>query len=328
MRCARPVQLRALERVESDAYVEHRLRVAGCRGSSIPFTASALRALHRAARGTPRTLHVVAEGALQLGHEAGRTRIGAGLVNAAAGIGRASRPDRDEDDFAESALRHGWSFDGLSRWLPSVSLPDPRRLSQLDRRALAAGAAALLLGGFVWYAGWPAIDLGPGASERARVARTADPPAIALSASAQRAEPRLLASRLERQPAELNAAEALARIVELWGFAGEVPGRVDPSDMSGALRAVAPLRLEPPRRTTLDALRVDDRPVILEIAPEPGKIRYAALARLDADGAALLLTTGRRFVVRPELLQELWTGRALLTSAEQAGARVPRLERR
>jgi len=57
--------LRGLQRDEIGAYVEHRLAIAGLVGATL-FDRSALRALHRASRGVPRLVNILAHKALLL----------------------------------------------------------------------------------------------------------------------------------------------------------------------------------------------------------------------------------------------------------------------
>ena len=57
--------LRGLDRAEIGAYVEHRLAIAGHAGAPL-FDAGALRALHRASRGVPRLVNILAHKALLL----------------------------------------------------------------------------------------------------------------------------------------------------------------------------------------------------------------------------------------------------------------------
>ncbi len=56
-------RLRGLDRREVGKYLEHRLRVAGYRGEGV-FLPRTVRALHRASRGTPRLLNILAHKAL------------------------------------------------------------------------------------------------------------------------------------------------------------------------------------------------------------------------------------------------------------------------
>jgi MSHA biogenesis protein MshM len=58
-------QLRGLDREEIGAYVEHRLAIAGHAGAPL-FDAGALRKLHRASRGVPRLVNILAHKAMLL----------------------------------------------------------------------------------------------------------------------------------------------------------------------------------------------------------------------------------------------------------------------
>lgn len=64
-RIAFSCRLEGLKRDEVDIYLAHRLRVAGYRGQGL-FTATAVRRIHRAARGVPRLLNILANKALLL----------------------------------------------------------------------------------------------------------------------------------------------------------------------------------------------------------------------------------------------------------------------
>jgi len=77
--------LRGLDREEIGAYVEHRLAIAGHAGAPL-FDAAALRALHRASRGVPRLVNILAHKALLLvfgegGRRAGRRHVHAAVVD-------------------------------------------------------------------------------------------------------------------------------------------------------------------------------------------------------------------------------------------------------
>ncbi len=67
---------------ETDAYVRHRLSVAGC--SRLPFTRLALRRLHDHAGGVPRLINIVADRALVAGYAKSLNQIGEREVDLAA----------------------------------------------------------------------------------------------------------------------------------------------------------------------------------------------------------------------------------------------------
>jgi len=74
--------LTPLARAESEAYLRHRLAVAGA--AEFPFRAAAVRRLHALSGGVPRLLNVLGERALLAGYVHGRRRIDAALVALAA----------------------------------------------------------------------------------------------------------------------------------------------------------------------------------------------------------------------------------------------------
>lgn len=75
-------RLRALGFPELAYYLSHRLRVAGYRGSGV-FPPAALRVLHRATRGVPRLVNIVAHKAMLLAYGEGLHEAGAKHVRAA-----------------------------------------------------------------------------------------------------------------------------------------------------------------------------------------------------------------------------------------------------
>lgn len=74
--------LKTLRSAEVPAYLDHRLRVAGLQGPQL-FTGAALKRLHRASRGIPRLLNLLAHKALLAGYGRGARRIDRSLVAAA-----------------------------------------------------------------------------------------------------------------------------------------------------------------------------------------------------------------------------------------------------
>lgn len=76
-------RLHGLDRQEVANYLAHRLRVAGYRGEDI-FVARAVRCLHRASRGTPRLLNILAHKSLLAVFGEGKRSVGAAHVRQAA----------------------------------------------------------------------------------------------------------------------------------------------------------------------------------------------------------------------------------------------------
>src|SRR3954471_9534810 len=67
-------RLGALSREETEAYLRHRLAVAGYNGEPL-FTTPAARAVHRASRGVPRLVNVLANKAMMLAYGQGTRRV-------------------------------------------------------------------------------------------------------------------------------------------------------------------------------------------------------------------------------------------------------------
>jgi general secretion pathway protein A len=74
--------LTPLDRDETEAYVRHRLAVAGCPRN--PFSRLGLRALYRRSQGIPRLINVIADRALMAGFAREQTTLGESLVERAA----------------------------------------------------------------------------------------------------------------------------------------------------------------------------------------------------------------------------------------------------
>ena len=67
-------RLGALSREETEAYLRHRLAVAGYNGEPL-FTAAAARAVHRASRGVPRLVNILANKSMMLAYGHGARRV-------------------------------------------------------------------------------------------------------------------------------------------------------------------------------------------------------------------------------------------------------------
>lgn len=74
--------LTPLDEDESEAFVRHRVAVAGCQ--RFPYSRLGVRALHRRAGGVPRLLNIIADRALMAGYVADESQIGERLVEHAA----------------------------------------------------------------------------------------------------------------------------------------------------------------------------------------------------------------------------------------------------
>jgi general secretion pathway protein A len=125
--------LSPLSRADTAAYVRHRLQVAGRHG--VVFTPGALRRVHRASRGIPRTVNAVCDRALLGAYTRSQAAVDAGTVSRAVAevLGRSGPP--------RAVRRLAWvpvvalvAAALASAWLSaSLAIPDPR--PSLDRLA-------------------------------------------------------------------------------------------------------------------------------------------------------------------------------------------------
>lgn len=132
--------LTPLNEAETDAYLRHRLAVAGC--PRFPFTKLAARRLHRHSLGVPRLINVIAERALLAGYARDQAQIGERLVDLAA---------------AETLA------------------PKFRQRRRLDPAWPVAATLALALGVLLWL--WPAAPPPANAPPVQPAATAAPPPA-------------------------------------------------------------------------------------------------------------------------------------------------------
>ena len=102
--------LAPLDEAETDAYLRHRIAVAG--GKRFPFTRLGVRALHRAAGGVPRLVNIIADRALLAGYVADEPQVGESLVAHAA----------DEVLDRPRRMRRRWSIALAAAALATVAL--------------------------------------------------------------------------------------------------------------------------------------------------------------------------------------------------------------
>ncbi|MCU0977106.1 MAG: AAA family ATPase [Steroidobacteraceae bacterium] len=186
--------LEALSRSETQAYVRHRLRVAGAAAEI--FTAGALREVHRVSGGIPRIINVVCDRALLGAFTREEHRVTGDLIRNAA-----------SEVYGRPVL-HPWV-----RWL-----------------ALAgAGAGVALLGLALWRAFPPeaAPPAEPAAAVAVEPAEAVEPPPPA------EAPPPSLESLLAREAAGTTTDAAFAGLLRLWGASYE-PGSARPCDQVAA----------------------------------------------------------------------------------------------
>ncbi|WP_395700388.1 AAA family ATPase [Aquabacterium sp.] len=273
--------LQALTADEGEAYIRHRLGVAGLHGE-LPFEPAALRRIHALARGVPRRINLLCDRALLGAYAGGHARVDRRIVAQAA---------REVfDDGAASAQR-----------LPR-------------ERLLLAGAAGVLLGalGLAAAAGWwraPGATAVAGAAAAASAAASAPAgrPFAAASAGAAASVPATAAARPAPTPIDLAAllpllsreeAPAWRELAALWpeGAALTAP----------PCSAGQPLRCH--RATlTLAQIRQLARPGLLPLRDDGGRPAYALLLGLG-ERDALLQVDGRPRTLPLAALAQRWQG--------------------
>jgi general secretion pathway protein A len=232
--------LAPLSRAETEAYVLHRLRVAGA--TTDVFTSGALAEVFRLSGGVPRVINVICDRALLGAYTQDRHRVSANLVRRAAGevFGRRFAP----------------------RWLPWLG-------------ASAAAIAVAAIAALAWQlAPWRAS-----AREQPAAASLATLPAAAPRAGEAVAAPTQpprtpLAELLTRNAARTGPDSAFGRLFALWDVP-YVTGREDPCTQASryGLECVV-------QRGSFGQLRLYNRPVILMLGDESGASHQVVLSGL------------------------------------------------
>ncbi|WP_309639990.1 AAA family ATPase [Methylibium sp.] len=289
--------LEALSQAETVQYIRHRLAVAGMTGGH-PFDRPAMRRVHHWTRGVPRRINLLCDRALLGAYATGKGDVGVEIVDKAA---------REVFDQAEPAARQrfgrrpmavlglGAALGGalLGVMLAAVNGGTPR-----ESGALSAVAAVSAL----------AADRAPtgraprasGVSPSGVMARSAAPSGAASASTA----PASAASA----STDLNAAfdsliddekEAWRLLAAAWSL------QLDDGD---------PCRLAQRRQvqcfrssTSLALIRQLDRPGIVSLHGDQGRVAYALLTGLHGTNATLRVG-GRTFDVPLASLVTLWRG--------------------
>ena len=179
-RITRRVVLTPLSDAEVEAYIYHRLSIAGG-GDKIGFEPDALRLIAELSRGLPRRVNVLADRTLQEGRIEGAARITVLLVKRAARALAGAQAAAAEA--ADSTLTETESADtiDLSSDALSLAIGSERTGDRRFRLLIGAGVLTILAGaGAYWYWGNDALTSGldytlPG---RARVAMPAAAPKV------------------------------------------------------------------------------------------------------------------------------------------------------
>jgi general secretion pathway protein A len=260
-----------LSRVESEAYVLHRLRVAGA--TSDVFTSSALAEVYRLSGGVPRVINVICDRALLGAYTQDRHRVGAPLVRRAA------------------AEVFGKRF--APRWLPWLG-------------ASAAAFAMLAVGFLLWQlVPWNARAEGAPPSHGAHVidppAPAAEQPAPAPLPEASGEPAAVLGKLLEEHAAGTTTDAAFTSLFSLWK-ARYVAGQIDPCTQA-AQQGLECLM----QRGSFGQLRLYNRPAILMLNDDSGAPHQVVLSALDDRHGHIELAGTTHLVPIAELARQ-WLG--------------------
>lgn len=267
--------LAPLDADETESYLRHRIAVAG--GKRFPFTADAVRALHRHSGGVPRLINILAERALLAGYVGDATSVGRSMV-----------------DHAAREVR------GLE--------PGPASHRRWGIVALALAALAGLSAAGWWY--WPTLRSERSDSTVAEV----EPEALAVPLSAPTAppepEPEAAAENTGALLEKLGALEEGSRtavwesLLGRWDAIGADAGTAAgcPSRMRGGLRCTRV-------RQSLERLALLDRPLMLVL--REGDVEVHAQL-VGWRGSRVVVDAGQGLrELEPALLHAVWSGEAL-----------------
>lgn len=264
--------LKPLDRGESAAYLQHRLKIAGAAGEI--FLPSARREIYRLSGGVPRLINVIADRALLGAYTRELTTINGALAREAAAEvqGRQYRP-----------AWLGWAAGALMLG--------------------ATAALAMGIGQFFEQRTTPTPDIQSAIVPPARLpdkqagSTTDEMPAMQQAASLQ--------SILQEYAAETGTDNAFETLLGLWRGAyqpGQKPACQQASEQG--LRCVF-------QKGSWAQLRQHNRPVILTLLDEQGLEHHLVLRSLNDDMAQLLIGD-HAFDVTMEAIARFWFGDYLL----------------
>lgn len=264
--------LEALSAAETEAYIRHRLGVAGLR-RAIPFEDKALERIHRLSRGVPRRINLLCDRALLGAYAGGHQRVDLEIVDKAAG---------EVFGVKESAAP-------ALKW---------RRVATAGTAAVAGAA---LFGAVSWALdGWrrgdaPAVEVAKAASAPA-AASAASAPVVAKAASAA------AVSELTVRPVSLIRSEkdAWRELAQAWKVQ---LGEGDPC-LAAQKQQLQCYRTP---STNLALIRQLARPGILTVHDEHGKPGHALLTGLTAQHATLRMGDAVQ-TVPLAVLADSWRG--------------------
>jgi general secretion pathway protein A len=280
--------LAPLSRVETAAYVNHRLKVAGATVEI--FTGAALREVHRLSGGVPRIINVICDRALLGAFTQEQHHIGAGMIREAASevYGRSFNPPWMKALVGSAGGVAAFGI-GLSIWQLWPSQP-------AESEPLAVVTP-------------PAIEAPVQASpEILKVAMAPPAPAPARALDA--------AEVLIEKPGLTNTESAFGQLFALWG-ADFNPRGGRPCDQAKkqGLQCVY-------QTGSWVQLRTLNRPAILTLLDDEGNAHQVVVSGLINDTARLNLPDETKIVTLPSL-SRLWSGDYLVLWRPQLTANKP-----
>ena len=325
-------RLSPLSAAETREYVRHRLRVAAGGARDI-FTELALREVHRRSGGIPRVVNRLCDRALLAGYSEGAREIGLGTVAEAQreldGGGRAPAPEpglgarleqfRFPLGVAAGALVAVAAAAGVWWWqggLLPVTSPAP--LAQAEPAAAPAPPSAPA------PAVAPALEPAapaPAVPEPAPVAPASAPAPVAQAAvpaaesaplpAAEPPAPVDLGVALARSSPAATAATALDALLARWGSPVVGADLLSAGQLLELLEntGFSVLQLD---GTSLERLRLIDRPALIVLEPINEAPRTLLLAQLDGGEAVLEGLGPEPLHVPTDELARYWSGAALV----------------
>jgi general secretion pathway protein A len=288
--------LPALSQPETARYVAHRLQVAGLSGP-VPFDDGALQRIHRLCGGVPRRINVLCDRALIAAHAAGQRRVDRKMVDTAAGEVFGRRPavaptlQRLAIGTAVSAAVLGAIWLGPS--LAPMLAPSVAPLAQ-------AGPASAAAASTVATAPAPPPAANPAVPVPMANAIPPEPPLAPTPVAPKTPAPVPLASLAPLFDAASSAeAPAWRALAALWNA---TLGDGDPCE-AAAHQSLHCYRT----RGGLGPIRQLDRPGIVKLFDERGRVAQVLVTGLDAD-SAVLRAGGTEHVVPLALLAQAWRG--------------------
>jgi general secretion pathway protein A len=274
--------LEPLNKADTRAYVNHRLRVAGAQSDI--FSKRAVDSLYKHSRGIPRLINVIADRALLAGYTKDRRSVDAKLVSAAAAEVFGIRRRTPWWPVATAAAGVAAVVFGVTNLgnAPPAPEPDPGQ-----------------------FLGAPGT-VTPAADVRAAAANVANESAPHTAAAAEQPEQTTFESLLTEPKFTLTTEAAIAELLALWG------APYDPNGGEPCVQAQQHgLRCLYQRRGTLGELRRVNWPTILSLVTPDGTEHPVVVTSLGYDRAHLA-ANGHTFELPLAELSFYWFGDHLL----------------